>query len=326
MFPGSEVPESVSAMRVLNSIGELADLPGPVVLALGVFDGLHVGHQAVLQAASDLARRTGAVAVATTFHPHPRRLLAPDSAPLLLTSLPHQKRLLARMGFGHLLVIPFTRELAARPASEFVGLLAAPENQLAGIVTGEDFCFGHGRSGDAASLAREGAARGFHTIAVPPVLVDGERASSTLVRRHLSEGRLDLCEGLLGRPFSVLGTVGKGRQLGRTLGFPTANLEVPNETFPPSGVYAVRAELDGRFLLGVANLGYRPTLGGDQALAFEVHLFDFDESIYGAEMEVSFLSFLRPERKFSDLDGLKSAIVEDVAAAKLLLGRGGFRA
>jgi riboflavin kinase/FMN adenylyltransferase len=306
-------------MRVCISIDELAELSGPVVLALGVFDGLHIGHQAVLEAARGLARETDATAVASTFHPHPRRLLAPDNAPLLLTSLPHQKRLLARMGFDHLLVIPFTADLAAKPAPEFVGLLAAPENKLAGIVTGADFCFGRARSGTADTLAGEGAARGFRTVAVPPVLLDGERVSSTLVRRNLREGNLAKCARLLGRPFSVLGTVVEGRQLGRTLGFPTANVRVPNEQLPPAGVYAVRADLDGRLLPGVANLGHRPTLGDECGLSLEVHLFDFNESIYGAEIEVSFEAFIRPEQRFSGLDALEEAIAVDVAEARALL-------
>lgn len=320
MFPACAGPDPPVAMRVCISIDEFADFPGPVVLALGVFDGLHIGHQAVLNAARELARETGAIAVASTFHPHPRRLLAPETAPLLLTSLPHQKRLLARMGFEHLLVIPFTSELAAKPAPAFLDWLATPPGKLAGIVTGEDFCFGRARSGNAETLAREGIARGFRALAVPPVLLDGERVSSTLVRGNLREGNLAKCARLLGRSFSVLGTVVEGQQLGRTLGFPTANVRALNEQLPPCGVYAVRAELHGRLLPGVANLGHRPTLGGDPAPSLEVHLFDFNESIYGAEIEVSFESFLRPEQAFSGLDALKEAIRADTAQARNLLG------
>ena len=320
MFPASAGLDPPAAMRVCMSIDELAALPGRVVLALGVFDGLHIGHQAVLNTARNLARETGATAVASTFHPHPRRLLAPESAPLLLTSLPHQKRLLARMDFNHLLVIPFTSELAAKPAPEFLDLLATPPGKLAGIVTGEDFCFGRARSGNAETLAREGSARGFRTVAVPPVLLDGERVSSTLVRGKLREGDLGICARLLGRSFSVLGTVVEGNQLGRTLGFPTANVRALNEQLPPCGVYAVRADLDGRLLPGVANLGHRPTLGGDPEPSLEVHLFDFHESIYGAELEVSFEAFLRPERAFAGLDALKEAIKADAMEARKRLG------
>lgn len=306
-------------MRVCISIDELAELPGSIVLALGVFDGLHIGHRAVLDAALTLARETDSIPVASTFHPHPRRLLLPEAAPRLLTSLPHQKRLLARMGFDHLLVIPFTPELAAKPASGFLDLLASLPGKLAGIVTGEDFCFGRARSGNAQTLAREGIVRGFRTIAVPPVLLEGERVSSTIVRRVLGEGDLAKCERLLGRPFSVLGTVVEGKQLGRTLGFPTANVRVLNEQLPPAGVYAVRVELDGRLLPGVANLGHRPTLGAENDLALEVHLFDFHETIYGAEMEVFFTSFLRAEQVFNGLEQLKAAIERDVIQAKQLL-------
>lgn len=307
-------------MRVCISIDDLAEIPGPIVLALGVFDGLHIGHQAVLDTARALALEIGATAVASTFHPHPRRLLTPETAPLLLTSLPHQKRLLARLGFDHLLVIPFTRELAAKPASGFIDLLASSPGKLAGIVTGEDFCFGRARSGNAETLASEGLARGFRTVAVPPVLLDGERVSSTLVRRLLSEGNLEMCARLLGRSFSVLGSVVEGKQLGRTLGFPTANVLVDNEQLPPGGVYAVRADLDGRTFSGVANLGHRPTIGNDSEFSLEVHLFNFDESIYGAEIEVFFEAFIRLEQRFSGLEGLKAAIAADVAAAKAILG------
>lgn len=320
MFPASAGLDPVAAMRVCSSIGELPEFPGPVVLALGMFDGIHVGHQTVLAAARRLARESGATAVASTFDPHPRRLLSPDSAPLLLTSLPHQKRLLARMGFKDLLVIPFTRDLAALQAVDFLDLLDTVPGKLAGIVTGEDFCFGHARSGNAALIAREGTTRGFHAIAVPPVLLDGERVSSTLVRRTLQAGNLEKCARLLGRAFSVLGTVVEGKKLGRTLGFPTANVRVLNEQLPPPGVYATRADIDGRLLAGVANLGRRPTMGGDATLSLEVHIFDFNDSIYGAEIEVSFEAFLRPEREFRDLGALREAIAGDAAVARGLLG------
>lgn len=303
----------------MHSIAELASLRGPVVLALGVFDGLHLGHQEVLAQAQALARRIGGTAVASTFHPHPRRLLHPEGAPLLLTSLPHFEVLLQRAGMEHLLVIPFSKEFAASEPMDFITALAMAATRLGGIVTGTDFCFGRARSGNAAMLAEAGAAIGFDTVAVPPVLVDGERVSSTMVRQAVQAGDFALAARLLGRPHTVLGTVVKGRQLGRTLGFPTANLHVHNEQLPPLGVYAARAEMDGMKYPAVANLGRRPTIEADGQPLLEVHLFDFTGDIYDRQLEVRFCKFLRAEMAFPGLDALRAQIAIDADTARAVL-------
>ncbi len=306
-------------MQVWNSIKDLAEIPGPVVLALGVFDGVHLGHQAVLSRAMELAETLGGTAVATTFHPHPLRVLRPEKAPLLLTSLPHQKLLLSRLGIGHLLVIPFTAEFATSAAIDFVDALVSSARPLGGIVTGTDFCFGRARSGDAAMLESEGQKRGFTAIAIPPVLVDTHRVSSTLVRRAVSHGDFAACTRLLGRQHAVLGTVVRGRELGRTIGFPTANLHVHSEQLPPMGVYAVTACLDQQWLPGVANLGRRPTVETNGQPLLEVHLFDFERDLYGRDIEVSFQHFLRPEMSFSGLEALTAQIHQDAAQAREML-------
>jgi riboflavin kinase / FMN adenylyltransferase len=308
-------------MRVWPSISSLAELPGPLVLALGVFDGLHLGHRAVIEAAFDLAGRIGGRPVVATFDPHPARLLRPAAAPPVLTSLPHKRLLLQRLGLADLLVIPFTRELAALAATDFVRALTDAARPLGGIAVGRDFCFGHARSGDVALLSDLGARLNFAVAAVPPVEVAGARVSSTRLRQAVACGDFALADRLLGREHTVLGTVVKGRQLGRTLGFPTANLAVHCEQLPPSGVYAVAARTgDDTSLAGVANLGLRPTItaAAIDGQALEVHLFDFSGDLYGQDLEIRFRRFLRPERKFSGLAELQAAIAADCRAARAI--------
>lgn len=306
-------------MQILDNIAGLAGLRGPVVLALGVFDGLHVGHLEVLSRAKALAAGSGGTAVASTFHPHPRRLLRPDDAPLLLTSLPHFELLIGRIGMEHLLVIPFSVDFAASEPMAFITSLCTAAKPLGGIVTGTDFCFGRARSGNASMLAEAGRAMGFTAVAVPPVLVDGERVSSTLVRQAVQAGDFARCERLLGRPHTVLGTVVAGRKLGRTMGFPTANLHVHNEQLPPLGVYAVTVSHEGRTFPGVANLGLRPTIGDIRQPLLEVHLLDFDGDLYGKDIEVAFVRFLRAEMTFAGLDALRGQIAMDATAARAVL-------
>ena len=308
-------------MQVLRQIGELSSLGAPAYLAIGVFDGIHLGHQAVIRAAVDAAAAGGGVPVVVTFDPHPITVLRPESAPRLLTYAAHQQKILAGIGIDHVLVIEFDKDFAARPAEGFVEALAAACQPLAQISVGAEWNFGRGRKGNVALLREMGASLGFSVVGVDPVLSEsGEVISSTLVRRAVREGELARAEELLGRGYSVLGEVVKGRQLGRTIGFPTANLAVHSEQLPPSGVYAVRVDLDGEWLAGVANLGERPTMeeGGAKRL-LEVHLFDFDRDIYGKCMEVYPMKFLRPEQKFDGLDALKTQIAADAEEARQFL-------
>jgi len=306
------------AVNVLRSIDALTALRGPLVLAVGVFDGFHLGHQAVVGRAIADASAARGLAVALTFDPHPAAILRPESAPSLLTSTRHKLQLLAQAGVQHALVVEFTREFASKPPEVFIRELAAACSPLAEICVGEDWAFGKGRSGNLASLIALGRTLGFTAVGIPAVAVDGKSVSSTGIRAAVEQGELAFVAQLLGRDFSVLGTVIEGRKLGRTLGFPTANVRPESEQLPPNGVYAVRAAIDGKSHPGIANVGVRPTVSSEctQRL-IEVHLFDFAEEIYGRDIEVFFMRFVRPEQKFPSLDALRAQIACDVASVRI---------
>jgi riboflavin kinase/FMN adenylyltransferase len=309
-------------MQILRSIAELATVPGPVFLAIGVFDGVHLGHQAVIRRAIEAAAKTGGSAVVVTFDPHPMRVLRPGQAPRLLTSTVHKTALISALGVKHLLILPFTPEFAATPPREFVTQLHAACQPLHEICVGHTWSFGKGRAGNLELLKAMGDQLGFDEVGLPAVEIDGEIVSSTLVRATVEAGDLAKVERLLGRPFSILGTVKHGDHLGRSLGFPTANLSAHNEQFPPNGVYAVEAFIQGENKHrrpGVVNIGVRPTVHEHSERHLELHLFDFNEDLYGKDVEVVFRQFLRPEQKFSGLDALKTQIALDAQRARALL-------
>lgn len=308
-------------MNVLRSISELSRLAGPVHLAIGVFDGVHLGHRAVLERAIISANESRGTAAVVTFDPHPAQVLRPDKAPALLTSTRHKLRLLAQLGVQHTLVIPFDLVFAATPPSEFIHQLADTCRPLRQICVGQDWAFGKGRSGNHSLLADLGTQYGFEAVGLSSVTVGGDPVSSTAIRGALQSGDLSAATRLLGRPFSIFSTVIQGNQLGRTIGFPTANLRPECEQLPPNGVYAVRVAVDGREHAGVANIGLRPTVAdGDKMPLLEAHLFDFSGDLYGKDAEVHFLHFLRPEQKFPSLEALKTQIAADAAQARGLLG------
>jgi len=304
-------------MHTLTRIEDLAAVPGPIFLAIGVFDGVHLGHRAVIERALIDARKAGGTAVVATFDPHPARILRPDRAPRILTSTPHKQRLIRDLGVEHLLILPFSREFAETEPEKFLQDLAEAGRPLREICVGHEWCFGKNRAGNLALMAEVGRQLGFEEVGVPAVQIDGEVASSTLIRHAIEAGDLARAARFLGREYAILGTVVRGEQLGRKLGFPTANLAAHNEQFPPNGVYAVDVQRNGTKLRGVANIGVRPTIAnvsGERLL--EVHLFDFDGDLYGYDLEVTFSRFLRPEQKFASLDALKAQIAADVAAAR----------
>jgi riboflavin kinase/FMN adenylyltransferase len=308
-------------MRIHHSITELAAVPGPVFLAIGVFDGVHLGHQAVIGRALSDARKAGGTAVVVTFNPHPIRMMRPEHAPRLLTSTQHKAQLVERLGITDLLIVPFTPELSATSPENFVLQLHAACRPLREICVGHTWSFGRDRAGNLELLKAMGDRLGFDEVGLPAVEIDGEVVSSTLVRAAVEAGDLQKASRLLGRDFTLLGTVVHGDGLGRTLGFPTANLSAHNEQYPPNGVYAVEAFHQGRKLPGVVNIGVRPTIenaSGERVL--ELHLFNFDADIYGQDVEVAFKKFLRPEQKFAGLDALKAQIARDVAEARNALG------
>ena len=304
-------------MDVLRSIPELSRLRGPIFTAIGVFDGVHLGHQAVISTSAEHAREAGGTPVGITFDPHPMKVLRPEKAPHLLTATQHKIELIRDLGVEHLLVVTFDRDFAATRPEEFVQQLVRHANPLREICVGHEWSFGKNRAGNLALLQKLGAEHQFNVVGITPVAVNGKVVSSTAIREAVKKGDLARAAEMLGREYTILGTVKKGAQLGRTLGFPTANLSAHSEQFPPNGVYAAEAKLNGAVLRGVVNLGYRPTL--EQAKPerlLELHLFDLDREIYGEDVEVRFVRYLRPEQKFGSLDELKAQIARDVDEAK----------
>jgi riboflavin kinase / FMN adenylyltransferase len=307
-------------VKVLHSINELSAVPGPVFLAIGVFDGVHLGHKAVIRRALEDAKSAGGTAVVVTFDPHPARVLRPGSGPCLLTSTKHKIRLIEALGISHLLVIHFDAAFAVTPPENFIAALQAACKPLREICVGHQWSFGRNRAGNLEMLKLWGDKLGFDEVGIPAVEMGSEIVSSTLIRAAVETGDLQKAARLLGREFTVFGTVVEGAHIGHQIGFPTANLSTHNEQLPPDGVYAVGAVHEGRNLRGVVNIGVRPTIynqSGERML--ELHLFDFDEDIYGKDIEVAFRKFLRNEKKFAGLEELKTQIRRDVAQALRVL-------
>ncbi|MEP4076966.1 bifunctional riboflavin kinase/FAD synthetase [Haloferula sp.] len=307
-------------MMRLDSIADLNGLNAPVHLALGVFDGVHLGHQEVIGRAVAAARKEGGQAGVLTFDPYPLRVLAPEKAPKrLLASLDHKSRILEPLGVDFLLALPFDQKRAKVAAEDFIRELIQAGTRT--IAAGEDWRFGHGRTGDRNLLGRLAEELNFRFEAVAPVMTDGERISSTRVRQAIRDGSLEAARKMLGRPYTVAGKVVEGRKLGRELGFPTANLERGEEQYPQDGVWAVRAMVKGQIRDGVANLGVRPTID-DETRTLEVHFFDEVGDLYGELLEVEFVRHLRDERKFANLEELKGQLGKDVVSAQVVLSEG----
>ena len=306
-------------MEILRSIAELESLRGPLFLAIGVFDGVHLGHQAVISAATSHARAADGTPVVMTFDPHPLKVLRPQHAPHLLTATQHKIALIRDLGVEHLLVINFDRKFAATSPEEFVEELVMHSRPLREICVGHEWSFGKDRRGNLDLLKRLGVQLDFSVVGVPPVLVNGEVVSSTAIRQAVEKGDLAKGAEMLGREYTILGTVTHGDNLGKKIGFPTANLSAHSEQFPPNGVYFADARVNGVLYYGVINLGYRPTVSsGKSERVLEIHMLDFDRDIYGEDVEVRFMRHLRPERKFESLESLAQQIELDVRRAREL--------
>jgi riboflavin kinase / FMN adenylyltransferase len=286
------------------------------IVALGNFDGFHGGHQAVVGRAVALAKARGVAALVATFDPHPVCYFKPDTPPFRLTNLDQRQRLFADAGAEAMIVFPFTAALAALSAEEFV---AARLRGTSGVVTGEDFTFGKGKGGNIAVLAELGKRYGFTAEAVGAVGEGGEVISSSRIRRALVEGDCATATRLLTRPYTIEAVVQHGAKLGRTIGYPTANLEMGTYLRPRYGIYAVRVRLaDGRIVNGAANLGIRPSFDPPKEL-LEAYLFDFDETLYDQTIAVELIAFLRPEAKFDTLEALTAQMDNDCAKARRVL-------
>ncbi|MGQ0553256.1 MAG: riboflavin biosynthesis protein RibF [Planctomycetota bacterium] len=302
---------------IVRSIEALPVLHRGSVVTIGVFDGLHLGHAGILQRLAEAAREHRLPSVCVTFSVHPQAILS-DSAPRQILSLEHRLELLSARGVDDLVVLEFSRELAATAPDVFVEQLLVRRLGVRELVIGHDTAIGRDRQGDAAFLAEAGRRYGFRVVAVGGVLVNGEVVSSTAVRRAIATGDLPQVERLLGRPMSLLGTVVRGDGRGRSLGFPTANLEVRSEAFPPLGVYAVTARCRLGDLPAVMNYGLRPTFHQDAAHAvFEIHVLDRGElELYGERLEVLIHSQIRREQRFADVAELRAQIARDCTVAR----------
>ncbi|MFP2927908.1 bifunctional riboflavin kinase/FAD synthetase [Pyxidicoccus sp. 3LG] len=305
-------------MKVFHSVAEAGRSLAGQALALGNFDGVHVGHQALFAE----ARRHGAAA-AFTFHPHPGKVLQPDLAPKLITLLPRKLELFAGCGLEAAVVQPFSRDYARTSPADFEAALFEALG-VAHVVVGSDFTYGAMRAGTVDTLRQAAARQGahVHVHVVAPVTVDGVVASSSRVREYILEGRVSAARRLLGRPFDLDGTVVAGAGRGRGIGFPTANVDTQNELRPAPGVYAIRVHLPSEsgstWHAGAANIGVKPTFGGTE-VTIEAHLLDFSGDLYGKELRVQFLERLRPEQRFGSVAELVGQIKRDVEAARTVI-------
>jgi riboflavin kinase/FMN adenylyltransferase len=302
-------------MRILRSVPRAAR--SPIALTIGNFDGVHLGHQAMLSRLREAARARGLPACAMTFEPHPREFFAPDQAPARLTTLREKLELLEAQGLDCAHVLRFDYRLAQVSADDFVDRVLVQGLGVRYLLVGDDFRFGARRAGDFALLASRAASLGYTVEAMSSVIAEGERVSSTAVRKALEHGDMDKAARFLGRPYSISGAVVHGDALGRELGYPTANVRITHNRPPLTGIFAVElAGVGATPARGVASLGVRPTVKREGAPVLEVFLLDFDGDLYGKRVRVDFLHKFRDERKFADLAALTRQIADDVAATR----------
>ena len=301
----------------LKSFSELNSVNSVVNIAIGIFDGVHRGHAAVI---NEACSQSG-VAVVMTFDPHPISIVNPSRAPKILNSIGHRQTLIERLGVKYFMVLPFNHDRAHQCPDQFLDEIVE-SCRLGSICVGDDFRFGKGRKGDAKLIEKFAKRYDFKVRVVKRIKDDSDCViSSSRVRGLLANAELNAATKLLGRKFSVSGVIEKGNMLGRKLGFPTANLDCLVPEMMPHGVYAIKALHNNEHFNGIANLGFRPTINDvkDTKPLLEVHLFDFDQDLYGQELEVLFVDFLRPEKKFSNIDALKLQINKDIIITKNLL-------
>jgi len=304
-------------MEIIRDLETLTRHPYPVC-AIGNFDGVHLGHRAILKAAIDRARAAAGTAFALTFDPLPAKLLVPDRAPPLILIPDDKLELLRLSGIDGVIVLKFTRELSMLSPREFVrdylrGKIGARE-----VVAGHSFSFGHNRAGNPAVMVELGREFGFDTTVVGPVKLGGVEVSSTKIRELIASGDMRAVAKLMGRYHFIHGPVVRGRERGRKIGFPTANIESETECVPPDGVYATRVILDDGAYGSITNIGMRPTFS-ENARTIEAHIFNFTRDIYGMRVKLELIERIRPERKFDNADALKNQITLDLSKAREIL-------
>jgi len=304
-------------MKVIHAASELKPGNKKVCLAIGFFDGVHLGHQQIIRQTVADARPRGAVALVVTFDRHPNVVVAPGRVPPLIYSLPQKLRVIDASGVDALLQIHFDEPFSRQPGEAFIRQLARDLGSIQSLCVGADFVFGHRRSGDVALLKRLGAELGFAVHGLAAVSLDGQMVSSTRIREAIRAGNLDGASQMLGRPYAVAGRVQEGDRIGRQLGFPTANLDVAGLVLPPEGVYAGLTVVKRRRYQVALNIGWRPTVvSAAPLLRVEAHLLDFDGDLYGAELEVEIGERLRAEKKFASTAELRAQIERDIALVR----------
>ncbi|MBI3848685.1 MAG: bifunctional riboflavin kinase/FAD synthetase [Verrucomicrobia bacterium] len=305
-------------MNVIHSARELKPGARKVCVAIGMFDGVHLGHQQVIRQTIADARQHDAVALVITFDCHPNAIVSPQRVPPLIYSLPQKLRGIEALGSDSLLLIHFDKSFSEQTGEVFIRGLTRDLGHLQSLCVGSSFAFGHKRTGNVALLKALGAELNFTVHGLAAVSLDGRAVSSTRIREAIRAGELYAASQMLGRAYSLAGRVVRGDRFGCQLGFPTANLEVNGLVLPPRGVYAVLATTGGKSRRAVLNIGFRPTLKKPAPqLRVETHLLDFDGDLYGAELEVTFVERLREEKKFSSTVELRKQIARDIAAARV---------
>jgi riboflavin kinase / FMN adenylyltransferase len=305
-------------MKVIRTADALERDGRKVCVAIGFFDGVHLGHQQIIRQTVADARQHEALSLVVTFDRHPNTVVAANRVPPLIYSLPQKLRVIGTLGCSALLLIHFDKPFSEQSGDSFIRKLAHDLGQIQSLCVGSNFTFGYKRTGDVALLKTLGDELKFTVHGMSAVSLGGKIVSSTRIRDTIRNGDLDAAGQMLGRAYSLSGQVIRGDQLGHQLGFPTANLEVSELVLPPNGVYAVHAEVEGRTHRAVVNIGCRPTLKNPAPqLRVEVHLLDFKGDLYNREMEITFVDKLREEKAFSSLDALKEQIGRDIAEARL---------
>lgn len=304
---------------------ENANILKPTVLTLGVFDGLHIGHERIMRTVVERAKSVDAVPTAITFDPHPRAVLHPESAPPLLQTLDQRLANFEHLGIEQAIVIPFTNEFASEKAEDFLNDIIRDRLHAKEVYLGKGFAFGKNRGGNIELLRKLSTELNFVADEVEEVQHRGTRVSSSAIRELLADGRVNLARRMLGRPYGVEGVIIRGLRRGHTIGFPTANLKPHNRVIPRYGVYATATLIDGTWRKSITNIGVRPTFEKDNEPSIESYIFDFDGDLYGDVLRVRFLHRIRDERKFNGIDELKVQIECDTARARNYFRQQGVR-
>lgn len=306
-------------MKIYRGLDEFKKLDYAVVTS-GTFDGVHFGHQKILQRLEEITRNNGGESVLLTYWPHPRLVLYPDQELYLLTSIEEKAELLGKKNVDHLVIIPFTQEFSGMSSEEFIKDILVDKIGTKKLVIGYDHKFGKNRSGSFEELKKDAPIYGFEVEEIPKQMIENNAVSSTKIRKALSSGKIEIANEFLGRPFCIHGKVIEGDKIGRTMNFPTANIEITfkHKLIPSEGIYAVKVFIDNKRFRGMLNIGFRPTFGGTQKRV-EVNIFDFDKDIYGDEIKVEFYKKIRSEIKFQNVGALKAQLQKDKKEALVIL-------